>query len=382
MTLLLVVFFSSLLVLFYMYFFYPAILWVLGFFVREVAPGQSVEWPSVSLIIAAYNEEKYIGEKIANSLSQNYPRGQFQIIVISDGSSDKTLEIATDFKDDRLVVIEVAERMGKANALNQGLAVATGDIIVFTDANVFFEPESIQVLVKHFSNECCGAVSGRVELVAMNDGEPLGEGAYMKYERFIQKCESKINTMVGVDGGMFAIRKRLINEVPINIILDDFYLAMKVLASKSKITYESNALAKEWVPASVAQEFRRKVRIAAGGFQVLRHIEFLRRPFSNIVATTFFISHKLFRWLSPFFMMALLASNAYLLTVDSFFVLSFFLQMFFYSLAIVGIFVPSLRERTFIYVPYYFLAVNAAFFVGFWKNLFGTQKVTWSRVDR
>lgn len=381
MTLLLIVFICSLSALFYMYFLYPLGLWLLGFFVKEPS-FQCVDLPRVSLIIAAYNEEKYIHEKIENTLSQEYPDEKFQIIVVSDGSSDRTLEIANNFEDDRLTVIEVTDRMGKANALNQGLKLVKGEIIVFTDANVFFAPDAVQMLVKPFADKCCGAVSGRVELVAIESGEPLGEGAYMKYERFIQKCESKIQTMVGIDGGMFAIRRELVNEIPVNIILDDFYLAMRALEKQTKILYEPDAVAKEPVPASVAQEFRRKTRIAAGGFQVLRHIGFLKHPLRNIVATTFFISHKLLRWLSPFFMIALLVSNAYLLSVGGAFVLLFFFQVVFYLLAMIGAMVPGLRERTFIYVPYYFSTVNAAFFIGFWKHLLGAQKVTWSRVDR
>ncbi|MCF6218073.1 MAG: glycosyltransferase family 2 protein [Gammaproteobacteria bacterium] len=353
----------------------------MGFFVKN-SPPHSGELPSVSLIIAAYNEEKYIGRKIENALSQKYPHEKLQIIVISDGSSDRTLEIAESFDDERLTVLEVTDRMGKANALNQGLKRVAGDVIVFTDANVFFESDAVEKLASCFSDELCGAVSGRVELVAMESGEPLGEGAYMKYERFIQKSESKVHTMVGIDGGMFAIRRRFVNGVPINIILDDFYLAMRVLANRSRIIYEPKAVAEELVPASVAQEFRRKTRIAAGGFQILRHIEFLKRPFSNITATIFFISHKFLRWLSPFFMITLFVSNAFLLAEGKFFTLFFFFQVAFYFLAVIGALLPSLRERTVVYIPYYFSAVNAAFFIGFWKNLLGTQKVTWSRVDR
>ena len=381
MTLLLFTFYCSLLLLLYTYALYPLGLWAFSCFIEET-PSQNIGRYSVSIIIAAYNEEKYISDKIANALSQKYPDGELQIIVISDGSSDKTLDIANNFEDPRLTVIEVTDRMGKANALNHGIKLATGDIIVFTDANVFFKSDAIQKLIQHFTDEQCGAVSGCVELVAMDSGEPLGEGAYMKYERFIQKCESKIHTMVGIDGGMFAIRKKFIHDVPVNIILDDFYLAMKALANHAKIIYEPNALATELVPASVSQEFRRKTRIAAGGFQMLMHIEFLKKPFSNITATVFFISHKLLRWLSPFFLISLFVSSAYLLQTNDYISLFFLLQIAFYLLSIVGALVPGLRENTAIYMPYYFSAINAAFFVGFWKHLLGAQNVTWTRVDR
>jgi len=373
-------FWVSLFTIFYVYVAYPALLWFWG---RGRRPQQyePMEPPSISIMISAYNEEQYIEKKIQNALSIDYPRERMQVIVISDGSTDKTLEIANSFDDDRLKVIEVVERKGKPNALNQGLRHATGEILVFTDANVFFDKAAIGFLINPFSNVKCGAVSGCVELVAMEDGEPLGEGAYMKYERFIQSYESLLHTMVGIDGGMFAIRRQYVTEVPEGIILDDFYLAMRAIANNAQITYEPKATAKELVPASVSQEFRRKTRIAAGGFQVLKYIDFLKRPFKDIKVTLFFVSHKLLRWLSPFFLIVLFFANV--LLVDSgVFAVFLWLQFMLYGLALVGVFFPRLRGHTLVYVPYYFVAMNAACFIGFWKNLLGTQKVTWNRVDR
>lgn len=337
--------------------------------------------PSISIMISAYNEERYIEKKISNALAIDYPQGLMQVVVISDGSSDRTLEIANSFDDERLKVIEVVDRRGKPNALNQGLQYATGDILVFTDANVFFDPPSIQALIEPFSNANCGAVSGCVELVAMESGEPLGEGAYMKYERFIQLRESLLYTMVGIDGGMFAIRHEYVSTVPEEIILDDFYLAMRAIAHNARIIYQPQATAHELVPASVSQEFRRKTRIAAGGFQVLKYLDFLRQPFKHVKATFFFVSHKLLRWLSPFFLLLLLGASAYSsesLLID----VVFWMQIFFYGLAVVGYFIPALRDRTAVYIPYYFAAMNMACFIGFWRYLFGMQKVTWSRVER
>ena len=373
-------FWVSLFAVFYTYVAYPALLWVWG---RGRRPRQyePMDLPVISIMISAYNEEQYIERKIQNALSVDYPKEKMRVVVISDGSSDKTLEIANNFNDDRLKVIEVVDRKGKPNALNQGLRYAIGDVLVFTDANVFFEKESIRALLAPLSDPRCGAVSGCVELVAIEDDEPLGEGAYMKYERFIQSYESLLHTMVGIDGGMFAIRRKYVTEVPKGIILDDFYLAMRAIANNARIAFEPKATAKELVPASVSQEFRRKTRIAAGGFQVLRYIEFLRRPFKDVKATLFFVSHKLLRWFSPFFLISLFFTSALLMS-SAVFALFLWLQIALYGLALIGLFFPRLRERTLVYVPYYFVAMNAAFFVGFWKYLFGMQKVTWNRVDR
>jgi len=373
-------FWMSLFVILYVYVGYPVLLWLWGRG-RSAPQYDSVALPSITIMISAYNEERYIEKKIKNALSIDYPKESMQVVVISDGSSDRTLEIANSIKDERLKVIEVVERKGKPNALNQGLKFATGEVLVFTDANVFFDEHSIQALVKPFSDVRCGAVSGCVELVAMESGEPLGEGAYMKYERFMQSYESLLETMVGIDGGMFAIRSQYVTKVPEDIILDDFYLAMRAIANDGQIIYESNATAEELVPASVSQEFRRKTRIAAGGFQVLKYMDFLKKPFSHLKATLFFVSHKLLRWLSPFFLLTLLLSSVYLSGMQYVNVF-LWLQIAFYALAMVGHLAPALRNKTIIYIPYYFSAMNMACFIGFWRYLLGKQKVTWNRVER
>ncbi len=380
MDLLFFLFGVSLFTVFYVYVAYPALLWLWG---RRYPQPQyeSTEPPFISIMISAYNEERYIEKKIRNALSVDYPKERMRVVVISDGSTDKTLEIANSFDDDRLKVIEVTDRKGKSNALNQGLRYATGDILVFTDANVFFDEAAIQALVKPFSDVSCGAVSGCVELVALGSDEPLGEGAYMRYERFMQSYESRLCTMVGIDGGMFAIRRKYVTEVPKGIVLDDFYLAMRAIANNARIIYEPKATANELVPASVSQEFRRKIRIAAGSFQVIRYIEFLKQPHKNIKATLFFVSHKLLRWLSPFFLITLFVVST-LLAENILFSIFLWLQIMLYGLALVGAVFPQLRERTLVYIPYYFVAMNAAFFLGFWKYLLGLQKVTWNRVDR
>ncbi len=373
-------FWMPLFIVLYVYLAYPALLWVWGRRLKPPAYRLS-SFSTISIIISAYNEERYIKRKIENALSIDYPKEAMQVIVVSDGSSDRTLEIANSFSDERLKVIEVRERKGKPNALNQGLPHATGDILVFTDANVFFERSSIQALVKPFSDASCGAVSGCVELMALEDGEPLGEGAYMKYERFMQLYESLLHTMVGIDGGMFAIRRKHVTELPTNIILDDFYMAMRAIDNDARIVYQPTAKAHEMVPASVSQEFRRKTRIAAGGFQVLKYMEFLKQPVKYSKAAFFFVSHKLLRWLSPFFLLSLLGFSIYSdgsLVIDVF----FWLQFVFYGLAIIGLLIPALRNRMIVYIPYYFSAMNIACFVGFWRHLFGIQKVTWSRVER
>ena len=338
-------------------------------------------FPKVSIVISAYNEEKYIEEKINNALGLNYPDDRYEVIVISDGSSDKTVEIAKSFKAKNYLFIDQVERKGKTSALNKALSHINGDIVVYTDANVFIENDALLKLLEPFHQQDIGAVSSRVELRALDSGEPLGESAYMKYERYLQKKESAIYSMIGIDGGLFAVRRELVPNIPENIVLDDFFIVSNVLSKKYRIFYQDSAVAFESVPASVSQEFRRKTRIAAGGFQVLKYLDYLRHPLSFKCIFFFFISHKLLRWLTPFFMIMAFFSNLLLLDEPEYKLL-FLVQTVFYALAVAGYLFMKTRNILIIYVPYYFVMMNIAFLVGFFKNLFREQKVTWNRVER
>lgn len=380
MTIALGIFVGTFIVLFYIYIGYPILLWLWAKIAQKNQEQGEYE-PKVSIIVAAFNEETYIADKIKNSIEQDYPKEKIQLVVVSDGSSDNTMKIAENYRSDRVILIEVPERKGKAHALCKGMDVANGEVLVFTDANVFFDRNAIKQLVKPLIDPSCGAVSGVVDLQAMNTGEPLGEGAYMKYERFMQARESDVHTMVGTDGGMFAIRSELANHVPHEIILDDFYLVIKIAEKGYRIKYQPEARATEVVPASVEQEFRRKTRIAAGGFQILSYLQIFQHPIRNAKLIVLFLSHKLLRWLSPFFLIGMFVSNIILIE-DYYFSYLLWIQVTFYMLACVGVYSKNARTNLGVYVPYYFVVVNLAFLIGAWRYYAGIQKVTWSRVDR
>jgi len=367
----------------YVYAGYPLLLWLatLARMPRAGTPGYQ---PRVSILIAAHNEQAWIHAKIRNALEVDYPADRLQVIVASDGSSDDTLALAQSVQDERLIVLDIRERGGKANALNQALAHADGDIVVFTDANVFFQPQAVARLAAHFADPACGCVSGRVDLQPMNDddtGEPLGEGFYMRLERFLQARESRLDTLVGTDGALFAARRELVEPLPAGLILDDFLIATRIAAAGHAVRYEAAARAMERVPASVAQEFRRKVRIAAGCFQVLPQLGFLRRPWQRPRLWTLFVSHKLLRWLSPWLLAGLLVTSA-LLAGQALYAAALGLQLALYALAVIGWWCPGCRHWLPVYVPYYFAAVNLAFALGLWRQLTVGQPVTWERVDR
>lgn len=375
-----VAFWLSALVVGYAYVGYPLLLWAWARVAPAPPPPRALT-PTVTVVVAAHNEAGYIEDKVRNALDQDYPSEALQVVAVSDGSDDGTAERARRVTDPRLTVVELEARGGKPRALNAGLAHATGEMVVFTDANVFFEPDAVRTLVRHFADPGCGAVTGLVELVAMESAEPLGEGAYMRYERFLQEREARIATMIGTDGAMFAVRRELVDPVPEEIILDDFWIAARVADQGHAVRYEDGARGFEWVPAAVDQEFRRKVRIASGGFQVLPHLGFLRSPWRRPTLTLFFLSHKLLRWLAPFPLIILLVSAAALASTPLY-LAALCAQLAFYVLAALGAGARRARRFMLVYTPYYFAALNIALLVGFLKYISGQQNALWRRVSR
>ena len=339
--------------------------------------------PRVSLIVAAHNEEKVIREKIENSLSIGYPEELFSIVFVSDGSTDRTNEIISEFASHPGVsFIHYGPRKGKAHALNLGVTNSEREIIVFSDANIHYEFDSIRMLVRNFSDPSVGCVCGKV-LLRKPEGsaEPLGEGAYMRYERFIHQNESRFFTMIGTDGAMYAIRRELFKPLPEDAIVDDFIIAMQVLEKGYRILYEPDAIGYEEAASSVGEEFKRKIRMIAGGFQSLGILKSVLNPLSHPIVFFQFISHKFLRWVGPIFMVMLFPTNLSLLT-GTFYQITFALQLAFYAFALAATFWESLRERVLFYFPYYFCSLNLAASIGIKRFLFGQQSVKWEKITR
>lgn len=336
--------------------------------------------PTVSVIIPFHNEERWAARKLENTLSLRYPADRIHIVAVSDGSTDRTEQILRRYEQ-RVVVHAYAERRGKPTALNVAVAHATGDILVFTDANVLVHPEALQTMVRHYADPTVGGVSGQVLLQAEHASEPLGEGAYMRYERWLYGRESRANTMVGVDGAFFSIRRDLFAPLLEDTIADDFDLALRVVAAGRRVVYEPEARAVEVVIPDVRAEFRRKVRMIAGGYQTLWRHRGLFYPWRRPLVAFQLFSHKLLRWWAPLFLLvALLASFAAPRTPVITALLA--AQLCFYGLALGGRLSRSLRRWIPIYVPYYFCAVNVAAACGLWRYLVGRQSVTWQKVQR
>lgn len=378
------IFWISVLVLVYTYLGYPVLIALLARLKpRRVSGEPNSKPPKVSLIIAAHNEEKVIREKITNSLAIDYREGLLSVVIVSDGSIDRTNEIINEFASHpRIKFINYQPRRGKANALNTGVANSESEIIVFSDANIRYEPDSIKNLVRNFFDPSVGCVCGKVFLEKPKESkEPLGEGAYMKYERFIHQNESRFHTMIGTDGAMYAIRRPLFKALPEGAIVDDFIIAMSVIGNNYKIVYEPKAIGFEEAASSVGQEFKRKVRMIAGGFQSLSILKSVLNPMNHPIVFFQFVSHKFLRWVGPIFMVMLFLTNLSLLT-GTFYQVTFTLQLTFYTFALAATLWKSLRERVLFYFPYYFCSLNLAASIGIKRFLFGQQTVKWEKITR
>jgi cellulose synthase/poly-beta-1,6-N-acetylglucosamine synthase-like glycosyltransferase len=371
---------TSLFLLAWPYVLYPCLLQVLARIRNR--PWRTASWQGrVSWIVAAHNEEQVIREKVENSCGLDFGAAEPEVIVVSDGSEDATNRILEDLETrfEALKVITYQPRAGKAHAINRAVSEATGDALVFTDANVMVDRDAPRALLGPLEDPLVGAVCGCV-LVRGYGEEIPGESLYMRYEARLQQAESSIWSLVGVDGGLFALRRELFQPLDPGTILDDFHLSMAAPLAGKRIVYARTARAVETVLASTRDEFYRKVRIVAGGLQYLT-----RRAWRGGRTGLWFwwtlLSHKVLRWVAPIPLLALLASSA-ALWEDPLFCGLLIAQLAFYGLALAAFALPALRRVHVFYIPYYFCAVNLAALLGSLKFAFGQQGVLWKKSTR
>jgi cellulose synthase/poly-beta-1,6-N-acetylglucosamine synthase-like glycosyltransferase len=364
-------------VVIYSYVGYPLLLWLARHGVRrsEVPAGPL---PSISLIIPACNEEMVIADKVTNALSASYPAERLEVLVISDGSTDATDQRAAAAGGNRAVLLRLPERRGKASAMNLGAARARGSVLVFTDANVFFEPPALSHLVSPFADPGVGAAVGRVILRPEGSTEALGESMYMRYERLLHQLESDVSSMVTVDGAMFAIRRSLYEPLRAGTVVDDFVTVMRVVAKGFRIAFVPAARGHEAAAPTVRDELRRKIRIVAGGYQALLELRGLLNPFAHPLVAFQLTSHKLMRWLTPLALLAVAVANAALVRDPGYRIL-LGLQVGFYALALASHALPRLRANRLCYFPYYFCAMNLAALLGLGRFLRRSQSVLWEK---
>ena len=376
-----VAFWAAALLLAQTYFLYP--LWLLllsrlrpAWRGTQAGPGA---WPTVSLVVAAHDEASCIEEKLCNSLALDYPPDRLEVLIGSDGSIDGTDALVRAYPDPR-VQLSAAPRAGKTSVLNRCIPAARGEVVVLSDANTRIEPGALKALVRHFADPEVGAVCGRLQLYNPTRAE-YEESAYWKYESWLKAMEGTQGAVVGANGGLYALRRELFRPLPPSTIVDDFVIALRLLDQGYRVLYEPEALAEEETTEDYDREFARRARIAAGNFQSLGLVPGLLSPLRGFPAFAFW-SHKVLRWCAPALMLVALAANAALLD-QPFYRFTMAAQVGFYALALLGSMAvgPSLLRRV-AGVAYYFVTMNLAIVVGFWRFLRNSQAAAWERTAR
>lgn len=337
------------------------------------------EWPAVTMVIAAYNEKEILKGKIENSKALDYPKEKLKILFVTDGSNDGSELYLQNFEG--VSVMHENRRAGKVGALNRAMKHVETPFTVLCDANAMLSKNAIKSLIQPFANPEIGAVSGEKKVKAIGDNAADQEGLYWKYESYLKKMDARLYTLVGTAGELYAIRSRLYEEVAPNVILDDFFISMRICLKGYRVDYRSEAIAAEAPSANVGEEFKRKVRIAAGGVQAVisfpQLLNFLNRP----TLAFQYVSHRVLRWtLTPWAMILLFVLN--LLFLDRPLYQLFMLgQSLFYGAALLGYFTQS-KPLKGISTAFYFCMMNYAVLKGQFKHFKGGQSAIWERSKR
>ncbi|MFN8342333.1 MAG: glycosyltransferase family 2 protein [Cyclobacteriaceae bacterium] len=339
--------------------------------------------PNVTLLIAAYNEADILMEKVRNCYALNYPADQLDIVFVTDGSTDGSNEMLQDLPLIR--VFHHPQRGGKLAAVNRAMQKVKNEIVVLTDANCMLNREALQNIVRHYEDPSVGAVAGEKRVLATGNSAGQGEGIYWKYESFLKKLDSELYSVVGAAGELFSFRRSLFRPLEAGTIIEDFVLSMEIATQGHRVVYEPDATASEAPSANMREEWKRKVRICAGGFQAIQRFAFLLNPVKFSVVAFQFISHRMLRWaIVPFALPVILLLTALLAQGGSMFYLLFFVaQLGFYGMASLGLlYLNQSRVPRLISIPFQFVMMNAAAYAGLWKYLRGSQSAVWDKSVR
>ena len=365
---------------------YPLVVYFIG--KKHVAMSKSEEFfPNVSILIAARNEEKVIGERIENIAASDYDLSKVEVIVGSDFSDDRTNEILVEKQKtyDWLKVYFSDKRLGKAGILNEIIQKVNNEILVFTDANTEFQRDALKNLIKDFSRKEVGGVCGK--LVLTDDetirSEGVEESEYWRYETFIKKAEGESGVLMAANGGIFAIRKNLYKNIPTEkAVTDDLFISLSVVAQDYLFTYCEDAIAFESIGKDMQAEFNRKLRFSATNFQTL--IEYKKLIFGkNHFLAYAFLSHKITRWILPWLLLLILVLSMFLAKTNSLIFLLMILELFFYLFAFMGFLMSLIKVRVLIFsLPYFFVVSNVAVGMGLIKFFRKKHSVIWESTQR
>ena len=379
------IFWASVALVGYTYVGYPILVTLIAHLVptRDDPPAETLE---VTLVIAAYNEEAVISQKLEDTLSLDYPAELLQVIVAADGSDDATADIVRGFADRGVELVHRPERRGKMAALERAAHWATGEVLIFSAANNRLGPQAVRQLVIPFGDPTVGAATGR-KTVAGEDGLGRSEGAYWRYEAHLRAMEDRLGCTVGVSGEIFAIRRDLFAPAPEGTINDDAWMALAVTNDGWRVAYRPEAVSVESVSSHLGDELERRTRMVAGQYQMLQRG---RLPWRRPLVLWMLVSHKVLRPLVPFGMIGAAAATIVSLVTpgESWWSLAtpwnwaaLAAQATFYTLAVIGPDTGGGLARL-AYLPRFLVGANTAAVRGLWRHLRGGQSATWRSASR
>lgn len=376
-----IVFWFLALTLLYIYFGYPILILLMSFARRRTHRRDESYQPKVSLVICAYNEQKHIKRKMENSLSLNYPGDKLEIIVVSDGSTDKTNEYIRHFEEEGIKLHVLESRLGKTEAQNQGVKISSGEIVFFSDATTIHPPDVVEKLVRNLADDTIGGVTGKVIYVNPDDtGLGKGLGLYSKYEKFVRSRESRFQFMAWAAGCIYAVKKTAFSRIPSDLV-SDFAGPLMIVEQGHRILYEPEAIAFVERMPSLKAEFARRSRIASQGLYVLSRMKHLMNPFRHGFLSITLISRRLLRWLSPAFLGAVFVSNLALINSSNLYTVIFGLQIALYLCALLGFSSEKLGIKVrLLNIPMTFVLMNLAAAAGIVRLLKGDKAVIWETI--
>jgi biofilm PGA synthesis N-glycosyltransferase PgaC len=371
-------------ILFYTYIGYGLVMWVWGNIPNRREKNSLNILPEVTVLIAAYNEELCIRQKIENTFQLAYPTDKLKVWVVADGSNDQTVVLAKQFEN--VKVFHLDERRGKVHAINRIMSSVESPITVLTDANAMLNKEALMELVQQFKNNKIAAVSGEKKVMTESEEDAVsaGEGLYWKYESFLKNMDARVNSLVGAAGELIAIRTDLYEAVPEDIIIEDFYLTLSLCKKGYKVGYAPKAIAAEKSSSDIKEELKRKVRICAGGFQSIVRLVGLLNPFRYGMLSFQYVSHRVLRWtLAPLALLVLLINCALNFNTSVWYSIFFLAQVTFYMIALLGYLLQNKKFKLKgFFIPYYFTIMNLAAFLGLSKLIFSNNLAIWDKSNR
>lgn len=376
-----ITFLISLFLLIYTYLGYPLVLVLLSKFINravKLGPYQ----PDVTMIIPVHNEEMVIQKKLENCLAFDYPKDKFKIIVASDASTDRTEKIVRNFESDQVRLVALPTRGGKVAAQNEAVKQSNSAIIVFTDAAIRMNNDALKQIVQNFHDERVGAVSCRDHIIE-NSTSANEETSYIKYDMRVRRYLSRINTLIGVTGGFFAIRKELTDAEWEPEFPPDFNAALKCIRKGYRVIEDRTVEAFYKTTEKSSDELKRKVRTLNRGMHALLANLDLLNPFTCGFTALTLLSHKLLRWLTPLFFMALFLSNALVWKQGIFYTTMFIIQGVIILLIIISVLsLPLLRNVKLIKLVKFFFISNLALIKAWYKFLIGKKYIIWQPTQR